>query len=461
MSAIKERPILWQPTPKQAEFLSCPAREVLYAGSVGAGKTDAIIMSAVSQTGNKNHRALILRRTFPQLRDVVARAHELFLPLGATFNKQENVFTFRSGARVELGFLDAPEDVYRYMGRAFSALLWEELTSWQGDSTGNEGQPVSGAYIYMMSRLRSTDPTLRLEIRASCTPGGIGASWVKHRWQIPDSGESSEVIDKATGYRRVFIRATIADNPHLANTAYARSLETLPPAQHKALVEGRWDSYEGQVFEEWNYNKHTCDPFPIPAEWPCWRGADDGFSAPACCLWLSEDSTHGRIYVISELYERGLTPEAMARAVLQIDRSIPVNLDGETIENDAPVDGVIDSASFADVGLGDESGRGGRAEVMNRLGCRWTPSPKGAGSRVAGVSAIHGRLALKRDGFGGLVVFRNCRNLIRTLPAMTYSKQNPEDIDVSCEEHAVKALQYGLLRKKVSFSQPRIRWAHS
>ena len=50
--------------------------------------------------------------------------------------------------------------------------------------------------------------------------------------------------------------------------------------------------------------------------------------------------------------------------------------------------------------LGDESGRGGRAEIMNRLGCRWTPSPKGAGSRVAGVSAVHQRLVLKKDGYG-------------------------------------------------------------
>jgi hypothetical protein len=452
--------VIWDPTEKQAEFLSCPAREVLYAGSVGAGKTDAIIMSAVSQTQNKNHRALILRKTFPQLRDVVARAHELFLPLGATYNKQENVFVFRSGARVELGFLDAPEDMYRYMGRAFSCLCWEELTSWSGDSTDNEGQPVNGAYIYMMSRLRSTDPTLRLEIRASCTPGGVGAGWVKHRWQIPDDGSSSEVIDKATGYRRVFIRATITDNPYLANTAYARSLESLPPAQHKALVEGRWDSYEGQVFSEWDYNKHTCQPFPIPVSWDIWRGADDGYAAPACVLWLAYDKTHDRYYCIDELYERGLTPEAMARAVLQIDCSLKIDLGGAIIDNDAPVDGILDSASWADVGLGDESGRGGRAEIMNRLGCRWSPSPKGAGSRVAGVSAMHQRLALKGDGFGGLIVFRNCRNLIRTLPAMTYSRTNPEDIDPACEEHGVKALQYGLTRKRTFTRLAKIRWAH-
>ena len=438
----KERPILWEPTPRQAEFLSCPAREALFAGSVGSGKTDAILMAGLSQVKNPKHRALILRRTFPMLRDLIGRSHELFLPLGAQFNKGTSQWTFPGGAIVEFGFLDADEDKFRYMGRQFSFIGWDELTSWPGDSTDPQGQPVSGAYVYMLTRLRAVEGSgLRLECRATCTPGGIGHSFVKARFAIPDDGSSSEVIDPQTGYRRVFIRATIKDNPYLANTEYARSLEALPSATRKALLLGRWDVFEGAVFSEWDHTKHTCDPFPIPCEWEMWRGADDGYAAPACVLWLAHDHIHDRIYVVAELYQRGLTPEAMASEVLGLDRSIPVDDGGEVFDNDLSLDGIIDSASFADVGLGGQSGRGGRGHVMNSLGCKWKPSEKGAGSRVAGVSAVHQRLALKSDGFGGLVIFRNCRNLIRTLPAMTYDRKNPEDIDPDCEEHAVKALQ--------------------
>src|SRR5262245_12835979 len=117
---VRERPILWQPTEKQREFLSCPAREVLFSGSVGSGKSDSILMAGLSQVQTRKHRALILRRTFPMLRDLIGRSHELFLPLGATYNKQTAQWTFPSGAILEFGFLDAPEDVYRYMGRQFS-----------------------------------------------------------------------------------------------------------------------------------------------------------------------------------------------------------------------------------------------------------------------------------------------------------------------------------------------------
>jgi len=174
---------------------------------------------------------------------------------------------------------------------------------------------------------------------------------VKNRWNIPYDGGSSEVIDPATGFRRVFILARISDNPYLAGTAYERQLEALPEATRRALLEGRWDVFEGAVFSEWNPRIHVCDPFAIPAEWEIWRGADDGFASPAAVLWFAHDEIHDRVYVIAELYRRGMTPETFARVVRQIDRSLPVKIGSEGIDNDMPLDGVIDSASFADVAL--------------------------------------------------------------------------------------------------------------
>lgn len=433
------RPVLWQPTEKQREFLACPAREVLFAGSVGSGKTDAILMAGLSQVENPKHRALILRRTFPMLRDMIGRSHELFLPLGATFNKGTSQWTFSSGAVVEFGFLDADEDKYRYMGRAFSMIGWDELTSWPGDGIDAQRQPVSSAYVYLLSRLRAVEGSgLRLEIRATCTPGAVGHAWVKARFGIDDDGGPSEVLDAQTGFRRVFIPARISDNPHLANTEYQRQLEALPEETRKALLHGRWDVYEGAVFNEWDYNCHTCEPFEVPNGWEIWRACDDGYAAPACVLWLAFDKTNDRIFVIDELYERGLSPEQLALAVLEKDKRFGRDLDG-----------VIDSAAFAEIGLGAHAGKGSRGDIMNSLGCRWKPAEKGAGSRVHGLSAIHQRLGFRRDGFGGLVICRSARNLIRTLPSLVYSRTNPEDIDDGCEQHAVDALRYGLTRRKM------------
>src|SRR5206468_11793053 len=105
------------------------------------------------------------------------------------------------------------------------------------------------------------------------------------------------------------------------------------------------------------------------------------------------------------------------------------------------VTGVIDSASFATTGAAELS----RAEQMNTLGCNWKPCTKGSGSRVAGISELHSRLALKEDDRPGLVVFNTCRNLIRTLPSLVYDTRHPEDIANGSEDHAFDSLRYGLL----------------
>ena len=49
---------------------------------------------------------------------------------------------------------------------------------------------------------------------------------------------------------------------------------------------------------------------------------------------------------------------------------------------------------------------------------------------------------------------------MRALPAMVYDRKNPEDIDPDCEEHAVKALMYGLTRRKEWFKRVQVRFAH-
>jgi hypothetical protein len=116
------------------------------------------------------------------------------------------------------------------------------------------------------------------------------------------------------------------------------------------------------------------------------------------------------------------------------------------------VPGTIDSAAFATTGAADLS----RAEQMNTLGCEWKPCSKGAGSRIAGIQEIHSRLALKEDERPGLVIFSNCRNLIRTLPSLTYDLKHPEDIASGSEDHAFDALRYGLLFRPLKAGRARV-----
>jgi len=393
--------------------------------------SSCVLAAAAGESANRLMRSLLLRVSYPMLKDLIAASHTIYAPMRAQYNVTQHQWVFPSGAIIEFGAIENTEAcIMNYSGRSFSFIGVDEIVQLGGDTVDATGQPINGAYSFLKSRLRAVEGSgLSLQLASTGTPGGVGQAWVRSYFGIGESGKSCETRDPITGTRRAYFHCTVKDNPALCNTNYAARLLGLPSAQRRALAEGDWSSYVGQVFDSYSYACHTCNEFAVPVEWEIWRGADDGFAAPACVLWMVYDEIHDRVFIVDELYERGLTPEAMAAAVLAKDRSLKINLGDEICLNDAPVSGVIDSASFADVGLGGESGCGGRGDIMNKLGCRWEPSEKGAGSRVAGVSAVHQRLAMKDDGLPGLIIFRTCRNLIRTLPAMTYSRTNPEDID--------------------------------
>ena len=440
--------MVWTPTERQKEFLSAPEREVLYGGALGGGKTDALLACALSQTANGKHRALFLRRSFPQLRSVIERSHELFRPLGGTYNIATSQWTFPSQSKIEFAFLDSPTDQWRYAGRSFNCICWDELAEW----------PNPDAYVYLLSRLRTTkDSGLRLEVRSSANPLGPGSSWVRARFKIPDDGGPSTCQDEQTKYHRRFIPARIQDNIYLAGSDYERQLQALPLAKRRALVEGRWDAVSGAVFEEFSHEKHVIDPFPIPFSYDVWRSCDDGFRAPCCVLWFAHDRDNAdTIYVVRELYQSGLTASELARQVLRIDFSIPIDIGGEVVMNDCPLDGIIDSSAFSD------NGQGSRGDEMNRrLGLNWKAAEKSWGSRLGGISAIHERLAQRPDGTVGLKIFKHCTNLIHELPSLTYDPAGSEDIDQNCtSDHCFDALRYGLTRRKVNHGTPKIHWAH-
>ena len=251
-SEKKKRDVIFSPNPgPQTEFLASSEREVLYGGAGGGGKTYALIADAMRYFENSNFNGLILRRSTDELREIVWKTQELYPKIfkGAKWGEKKSQWTFPSGAKLWLTYLERDQDVLRYQGQAFSYIAFDELTQY----------PTPFAWNYMRSRLRTTDPDLPTYMRATTNPGGVGHGWVK-RMFIDPAPENSKFIakDLETGddlvypdshdkageplfYRR-FIPAKLQDNPYLMEGGqYEANLLSLPEMQRRQLLEGDWN----------------------------------------------------------------------------------------------------------------------------------------------------------------------------------------------------------------------------
>ena len=425
---VKSQEVIFKPNSgPQTEFLAASEREVFYGGARGGGKSYAMLVDPLRYCSRPHHRALLIRRTMPELRDLISKSQLLYSKAypGAKWREQEKEWRFPSGAKIEFGYAENMTDVLRYQGQSYTWIGIDELPQY----------PSPDIYNFLRSSLRSVDKDIPVYLRATGNPGNIGSQWVKEMFVDPAEPNSAfEIkIDTPVGVKTItrrFIPAKLQDNPYLMQTDdYYAMLASLPDTQRKQFLDGDWDAYEDSAFPEFSRSVHVVEPFEIPKGWYRFRAADWGYSSPACVLWFAVDYNNN-LWVYRELYTSKITADVFARKVIELES-------GEYIQY-----GVLDSSTWAKRGDVGPS----IAETMIQQGCRWRQSDRSPKSRISGKLEIHKRL-LVNDKEPGLRVFKNCRNLIRTMSTLPTDKKNPEDVDTNAEDHAYDALRYGCMSR--------------
>ena len=85
---------------------------------------------------------------------------------------------------------------------------------------------------------------------------------------------------------------------------------------------------------------------------------------------------------------------------------------------------------------------------MNAKGCRWRPSDRSRGSRVAGKNELHRRLQVDEyTEEPRLVFFSTCTHCVAQIPSIPLDKRNPEDVDTNAEDHLYDAIRYGIMTR--------------
>ena len=90
---------------------------------------------------------------------------------------------------------------------------------------------------------------------------------------------------------------------------------------------------------------------------------------------------------------------------------------------------------------------------MISIGCRWRPSDRAKGSRIAGKNRLH--QLLRVDPFNrtpGIVFFNTCCQIIADLPVIPSDKDS-DDIDPKyASDHAYDSIRYGIMSRPRSGS---------
>ncbi|MFZ5650139.1 MAG: terminase large subunit domain-containing protein [Bacillota bacterium] len=417
--------VLWQPQPgPQIAFHKSNVFEVLYGGAAGGGKSDSLLMEGLRQADKRNYRAIIFRRTFPELQELIDRSMELFpraFP-GAKWNEQKKRWTFPSGAIYYFGAMEHEKDKHKYQGRQFQYIAFDELTQFE------ESQ-----YIYLFSRCRTKDGSIRCYIRSSSNPGGVGHSWVKARFV--DNGPFNVVTDAITGLTRCFIPSKVYDNKVLMQNDpdYIKRLLSLPEDDRRALLEGDWDVWVGQYFREFRREIHTIAPFAIPPYWKRFRSLDYGLDCTACYWWAVDQE--GVCYIYRELWQSGLTLSQAAKRILEL-----------TPENEQ-IQYTVGSPDLFN--RRQDTGKAG-VETMHQAGL--TDIIRADDRRVPGWRQLREYLQpFEREGrqTAMIQIFNTCTQLIKHLPMLIHDEHTPEDAADKPHEitHSPESIRYGIMSR--------------
>lgn len=430
----------------QTDFCSRGEFEVLFGGAAGPGKTDCLIALPLRHIKHPGFRGLLLRRTFPNLQEIIDRCYAKYPEFGGVYRSTEHRWYFPSGAIINLGHMQHEADKYNYQGKEFHFIGFDELT-----------QFTESQYLYLFSRARSTNPDIHPRIRSTTNPGGIGHNWVKERFVSREWGKTH--IDKNTGLSRAFINATIEDNPTLFDNdpGYLARLESLPEVEKQRLRHGIWDAFEGQVFPELSMSVHGCEPFDIPPEWEKYCLLDWGYAKPFSVAWYAVDYD-GVIYRYREWYGTGKKVDNDSWDV------------GQRLRADEVAQGILDREKetvkyrIADPSIWHKrpSFRKGESlgptihEDFTRCGVHFL---KADNDRIQGKQQVHKRLALNEDidketgevlGTNPSVqIFNTCQHFWRVMQAIVEDPKNPEDVDTKQEDHIYDEFRYMCMARPI------------
>lgn len=308
---------------QQVAYHQATEPNVIMEGSRGGGKSHCMRWDAyVRCLTTPNFKALILRRTMPELRKshLIHVDHETQQLCGQkVYNKSEFQVTFDNGSILVFGHCEDDAAIERYLSSEWDLIAFDELVTFE-----------LRQFLLISASARTKAKSGRIAfVRGGTNPVGVGATWVKEFF-IDKNPSAEEAPDYIPADWRA-IKVNLDDNPDVDQTSYDKRLRSLPTeALRRAYRYGEWVT-EGTFFGEWRETLegkswHVIDELPRFSGRPMldtpWieivRAMDWGFSdrEPGICKWYACLPDNSAI-AFKEFVFHSMDPREVAKEVLR------------------------------------------------------------------------------------------------------------------------------------------------
>lgn len=433
------------PTKFQAAALSFRSHaNLLLAGGRGGGKSHALILACLAHCREFGTiaRPLVVRESWQSLQELQEKIYSLcIVAFGprTSRNKAEGTITLPIGAIISFTNISDDEAYRRAQGRTFTALYGDEVGAFP---------PQAWSYF---NRLRSNlrvPVGKRAEIVLTANPHGK-SHHVLYKRHIAKAQAWKPYRDDA-GELWINCPSTLADNPHIDQAAYKRSLVASTSgdtALAQAWIDGTWGTLGGNLFANFDAGRHIIAPPPrflLDARFVV--GSDWGTSAPATAILMAElrrgfhyegrRFVHGDVIALEEvstLISRDDLSKGDGRSPITFAEDIEALL-RKWQATSATV--IVDSARGleGDTVLGYYQAAGLDASLPDKR------------SRVEKWDLLRQRLQNAIDGERNAAYFTTlCPALVETIPEAPRSPLRAEEMDPNYQaDHFIDGFVYGL-----------------
>jgi len=434
----KEAQCLFVPVPKQVVMWECPARNILWGGAAGPGKSTGVRWWLYRQCLTiPGFEALLLRENYKQLLQTHIRRMETEARLlGATLVKSEGVLRFPNGSLIQCGHMEDADAVQNYLSTEYDAIAADEGSQYPIGELGEV--PL----LELSTRARSNKPLVRAAGGAKfvipSNPGGPTSQallqvFVDHAPDFERYPALQAVYDPANF---TYIPATLDDNPYI-DPDYLTTLALLPKWRYEQLRHGDWRIFSGQFFSQWQESHHVAvlDFDPATVRWT--RSLDWGRNQPGCVGWYATLGD-GRVYKRFDWKFRGLDEPDVAKGILKIDAELGITTVAYTAADPA-----IDNKTGSTHRDGQFLGQ----SIMETLRHYGVPCIKADNDRFNGWQRFQAFLRDAPDGRPWFMCHPDAKYTVRSIPNARSDKKNPDDVDTNGDDHAIDETRYQFMSR--------------